>query len=732
MHAASTAARRLWFEAYRKRPNWMLGASEDKMGGPQVPRSSTIGVLGAPADGMGGPQVPMSSTIGVLSVAGTAEVLAIVAILYMCRGVRCRGASSSVPEVPNISVKVDTTGDSSGDEEDGKLPTRKIPTTRTEKRRQLSMKTSTCTKPEEKQPAVSHGPSKTVDPDAGPARGTRQHESGCDAQQSKGGAGEECKDRPTYQIVVLPARPVRGVGRRMCPSYPALADLASPACELASPERSGGVAEADPPTVSSPPAASYSQGNDSQRVHRVENASEASVRPPGDGEDRLVLADAPRVMAPEVASSAIASAPASRQQGPRMDKADVGRHHSDSASAPASRQQGPRIDIKSDVRRHSGSTTDSDVRRPEVEAPAVPSSPLPSATDGDGGGLQSGRRKRGGGRGYERDAPAERSQRRDDAGAAGPPSSERVVGAIRAYANDWLVGAEEMLRRSSRRDEPSLRQPLLGEHSTARSRDLRGGASMVASSTVTADDAHAPSVPSARPRLKVARRASTRKHPATLSLCERYALSHRSISLPPPSELPRPVVRSLSQQKERERQEEVRQVEKAHKEKVRRAAGKLDASSLVPDPLRLKAPWSRPDLMLNRDPKDPRTLVEKEMRTADMAERLRIVALEVGDDDDDDAWSEIATPCSRTEKPPNSPKRLRSVFDMFDAHSSGAISLTVLDQVLKELRIESTAEETAALLQEAELAGDDEVDFDEFCTLLALLAPRTRPWRRVC
>ena len=158
-------------------------------------------------------------------------------------------------------------------------------------------------------------------------------------------------------------------------------------------------------------------------------------------------------------------------------------------------------------------------------------------------------------------------------------------------------------------------------------------------------------------------------------------------------------------------------------------AGSADrvASSSVPlleRPAR-NAEWSRPDLMLVRDPKAVRTinpaLIEHEMRAAEMMERLRLVALDTSatdDNDDDDAWSDIETVRSRTQKT-TTRMRLRSVFDMFDADRSGAISLTELDGVLKELRIEKTPEETAALLKDADLNGDGEVDFEEFCAMFS-------------
>ena len=82
---------------------------------------------------------------------------------------------------------------------------------------------------------------------------------------------------------------------------------------------------------------------------------------------------------------------------------------------------------------------------------------------------------------------------------------------------------------------------------------------------------------------------------------------------------------------------------------------------------------------------------ERELRLGEYMEHLKALALATQGPDDDD-WSEMSTDRHKGGDGANV-QRLRAVFDAFDADESGTISAAELSQIMKEMRIEKTAEE---------------------------------------
>ena len=71
------------------------------------------------------------------------------------------------------------------------------------------------------------------------------------------------------------------------------------------------------------------------------------------------------------------------------------------------------------------------------------------------------------------------------------------------------------------------------------------------------------------------------------------------------------------------------------------------------------------------------------------------------------------------ELPPDQVEELRDAFTLFDKDGSGTISATELDTVLSALGQRTSPEELAAMLDQADVDGDGEIDFPEFLAMMA-------------
>jgi Ca2+-binding EF-hand superfamily protein len=60
----------------------------------------------------------------------------------------------------------------------------------------------------------------------------------------------------------------------------------------------------------------------------------------------------------------------------------------------------------------------------------------------------------------------------------------------------------------------------------------------------------------------------------------------------------------------------------------------------------------------------------------------------------------------------------RNAFDMFDKKKIGIITLKELSNVIRSLNLDPTEEEIKEMIDEVDLDGNGEIDFEEFVTLM--------------
>ena len=60
----------------------------------------------------------------------------------------------------------------------------------------------------------------------------------------------------------------------------------------------------------------------------------------------------------------------------------------------------------------------------------------------------------------------------------------------------------------------------------------------------------------------------------------------------------------------------------------------------------------------------------------------------------------------------------RNAFNMFDKKKDGVITLKELSNVLRSLNLDPTEEEIKEMIDEVDLDGNGEIDFEEFVTLM--------------
>jgi len=121
-------------------------------------------------------------------------------------------------------------------------------------------------------------------------------------------------------------------------------------------------------------------------------------------------------------------------------------------------------------------------------------------------------------------------------------------------------------------------------------------------------------------------------------------------------------------------------------------------------------------MLKNVDPLSSKVLIQRELQTNEFIANLRLEAQQAGEGTDD-GWSEIGSMVGGGAG--RSQSRLRAIFDAFDYDKSGAIDVSELKAILKEMRIEKTPPEVEGLMKEADLNGDGVIDFDEFVAIFS-------------
>ena len=71
---------------------------------------------------------------------------------------------------------------------------------------------------------------------------------------------------------------------------------------------------------------------------------------------------------------------------------------------------------------------------------------------------------------------------------------------------------------------------------------------------------------------------------------------------------------------------------------------------------------------------------------------------------------------------PEQLEEYKEAFTIFDKDGSGCISVEELGNVFVTLGHECTEEEVADMVKSVDVDGNNEVDFGEFCTLMANIA----------
>ena len=63
-------------------------------------------------------------------------------------------------------------------------------------------------------------------------------------------------------------------------------------------------------------------------------------------------------------------------------------------------------------------------------------------------------------------------------------------------------------------------------------------------------------------------------------------------------------------------------------------------------------------------------------------------------------------------------KEYKDAFEMFDKNKDGKITITELANVMRSLNLDPTEEELKEMIDEVDLDGNGEIDFEEFVTLM--------------
>ena len=63
-------------------------------------------------------------------------------------------------------------------------------------------------------------------------------------------------------------------------------------------------------------------------------------------------------------------------------------------------------------------------------------------------------------------------------------------------------------------------------------------------------------------------------------------------------------------------------------------------------------------------------------------------------------------------------EKLRPIFDKFDEDGSGAVSTAEMTKIVKQLKLQMTPKQLAAMMKEADPDGSGEIDFEEFVAVL--------------
>jgi hypothetical protein len=161
--------------------------------------------------------------------------------------------------------------------------------------------------------------------------------------------------------------------------------------------------------------------------------------------------------------------------------------------------------------------------------------------------------------------------------------------------------------------------------------------------------------------------------------------------------------------------------EKARKAELAQKVADIEAARAPPKPEPITN--FRPDLKLKQD--HSKALLERELRNNELIDKLKKMA-QVDGDDLESVWSEIeVTPRGKAASSGVHEKRLRSMFDAFDADGSGSIDKYELADALREFDIEKTEDEIEALMLEVDLDANGTLDFEEFAMVFSKQGSQT-------